>query len=61
MNTANLQHAGVLAALGALIALMRDKGIASQAEVEEALARAEAALTSDPRRRRNSADPTERR
>ncbi len=50
MNTANLQHAGVLAALGALIGLLRDKGIAGQSEIEDVLAKAEAALTADPRR-----------
>lgn len=44
MNTANLQHAGVLAALGALIGLLRDKGIADRAEIDAALAAAETAL-----------------
>lgn len=50
MNTANLQLAGVLAALGAVIDLMRAKGIAGQDEIDEALAAAERTLTEDPRR-----------
>lgn len=50
MNTANLQHAGVLAALGALVEVLREKGIADRAEIDAALGRAEAALLADPRR-----------
>jgi hypothetical protein len=50
MNTANLQLAGVLAALGAVIDLMRSKGIAGQDEIDRVLAEAEATLLSDPKR-----------
>lgn len=50
MNTANLQLAGVLAALGAVLDLMKAKGLVSGEEVEETLAAAEAELAADPGR-----------
>src|SRR5690606_35076896 len=47
MNTANLQMEGVLMAMAALCGLMRQKGIVDEAEIEAALAEAEAALAND--------------
>lgn len=41
MNTANLQLEGLCMALAALVELMKDKGLASQHEIDVALARAE--------------------
>lgn len=50
MNTANLQVAGVLAALGTMLELLRRKGVLTRMEVDEALAEAEETLLTDPRR-----------
>ena len=50
MNTANLQLEGVYAALTALMTALRDKGLLSQAEIDQALAKAESGLASDARR-----------
>lgn len=47
MNTANLQMEGVLMAVAALCRLCREKGIASEAEIEKVLAEAEEALAKD--------------
>src|SRR5690554_3747826 len=47
MNTANLQMEGVLMAMAAVCHLLRQKGIADEAEVDSALAEAEAALAQD--------------
>ncbi|WP_309084769.1 hypothetical protein [Chelativorans sp.] len=50
MNTANLQMEGVLMAVASLCRLLRQKGIADAAEIETALAEAEATLANDSRR-----------
>lgn len=50
MNTANLQVAGVLAALGTTLDLLRRKGVLTRAEIDEALAEAEETLLHDPQR-----------
>jgi len=50
MNTANLQMEGVLMAMATLCRLLRQKGIADTAEIDTALAEAEAVLSSDSRR-----------
>jgi len=50
MNTANLQMEGVLMAIATLCRLLRQKGIADAAEIDTALAEAEAVLSSDSRR-----------
>ena len=47
MNTANLQLEGVLMAVASLCRLMREKGVADAAEIDAALAEAEAALAND--------------
>ncbi|MCT8992076.1 hypothetical protein NYR54_17580 [Chelativorans sp. SCAU2101] len=47
MNTANLQMEGVLMAVATLCRLLRQKGIADEAEIEAALAEAEEALAND--------------
>jgi hypothetical protein len=41
MNTANLQHEGLLLAIASLLEVLERKGIATRAELDEALARAE--------------------
>jgi hypothetical protein len=48
MNTANLQLEGLYMALVALMGVLKDKGLVSEAEVERALAEAEAAVIADP-------------
>ncbi|WP_028033132.1 hypothetical protein [Chelativorans sp. J32] len=50
MNTANLQMEGVLMAMATLCRLLRQKGVADAAEIENALAEAERTLASDERR-----------
>lgn len=47
MNTANLQLEGLYAALSAILNLLRDKELVSQAEIEEALAGAEAGIDAE--------------
>lgn len=47
MNTANLQMEGVLIAVATLCRLLRQKGIADEADIEAALAEAEEALAND--------------
>jgi hypothetical protein len=47
MNTANLQLGGLLLALSALIDELKVKGVLSEAEIDAALARAEAAALAD--------------
>jgi hypothetical protein len=49
MNTANLQLAGVLAALGTVLDLLRAKGLVTETEIEAALAGAEETLRADRR------------
>lgn len=41
MNTANLQHEGILLALYSLLSAMKRKGVLNQQEIEEALREAE--------------------
>jgi hypothetical protein len=50
MNTANLQHEGLLLALVAVLDLLRAKGLATGEEIDAALAGAEARADDDPRR-----------
>ncbi len=50
MNTANLQLAGVYATLAALIAVMREKQLLSDDELDRLLTSVEAALADDPLR-----------
>ena len=50
MNTANLQIEGVLVALSALASALRQKGLLTEAEIETALADAEASVAADDRR-----------
>ena len=50
MNTANLQLEGVYLALAAVIGLLREKGLASEREIDLALAAAEVKATFDPTR-----------
>lgn len=50
MNTANLQHEGLLLALASLLDLLERKGVASREELDAALAEAEERASSDPRR-----------
>jgi hypothetical protein len=50
MNTANLQLEGLYAAVAALTSALREKGLLSEGEIEEALKRAEQQIGSDPRR-----------
>ncbi len=49
MNVANLQIEGLLMALASLNRLLVEKGIASHAEIDAMLRRAEAGLTGDDR------------
>ncbi len=48
MNTANLQMEGLLLTLAALLDLLRRKGIASEAELDEVLAAAEQGVGAKP-------------
>jgi len=48
MNTANLQLEGLYMALVALMGALKDKGLVSEAEIERALAEAEASVAADP-------------
>lgn len=50
MNTANLQLEGLCAAVGALMAALREKGALSTEEIDRALAETEARLADDPGR-----------
>lgn len=50
MNTANLQLAGVYAAMTALLTALRAKGLLTAGEIDRALAEAEAVLAADPKR-----------
>lgn len=50
MNTANLQLEGLYGAVTALLAALRRKGLLEEAEIEAALAEAEAAMLADPNR-----------
>ena len=50
MNSANLQLEGVYAALTGLMTALRDKGLLSLDEIDQALAKAEAGLVADVRR-----------
>jgi hypothetical protein len=50
MNTANLQLEGVYAAMTALMTALRDKGLLSVDEIDQALAKAESGLVADARR-----------
>ncbi len=49
MNTANLQLEGLLMAAAAMNRLLIEKGLVSREEIETALRRAEARITSDDR------------
>ncbi len=49
MNVANLQIEGLLMALASLNRLLVEKGIASRAEIDTMLRRAEAGITGDDR------------
>ncbi len=48
MNTANLQLEGLYLALVALMGVLKDKGLVTEAEIERALDEAEAAVDADP-------------
>ncbi len=50
MNTANLQIEGLLVAVSALMEALRARGALTAAEIDGALAEAEAALLADPER-----------
>lgn len=50
MNTANLQLEGLLIALSSLLDVMKQKGLFTQEEIDEALSAAEAVVTGDGRR-----------
>lgn len=50
MNTANLQLEGLYVAVSALMNALRQKGVLSEKEIEDALADAEEALIADPNR-----------
>ena len=47
MNTANLQLEGLYLAVAAVLSLLREKGVVSQAEIDSALAGAETKATFD--------------
>ena len=50
MNTANLQLEGLLLAVSAMAEALKSKNLLSQAEIDDALERAEAIAGSDPGR-----------
>ena len=56
MNPANLQLEGLYAAVAALIDPLRDKGVLSAKEIDQALRTAEAKIELDPARRANISD-----
>ena len=56
MNPANLQLEGMYAAVAALMNALRDKGVLSTQDLDQALNAAERKITSDPVRRTKLSD-----